>query len=366
MFWLLSIFITIFSLWLLLRYESKSRKKRKPSLHYDGKRFHNPIEKVNPSLWKFLQWQAKRKRTCWPRWVELKHFDKPPQRVSTGSLRVSFVNHSTVLIQTEDLNILTDPVWSVRPSPVKWVGPRRVHAPGIHFEDLPPIDIVLISHNHYDHLDMPTLRRLYHRDKPRVLVGLGVEKNIWRRNKHILVEPMDWGDSIQFPGEVKINFRPLQHWSGRLIIDKNKTLWGGYAIQTPHGTVYFAGDTSFQALPLFVEDAEQFGPIRLAILPISPLEPRWYQEKKHMGPEEAVKTHLAMQAAYSIPMHFGTFKQGDDAYEEPIYVLDNARRAHGVSEDEFRLLKPGEHWYVPAVSSNAHIFEPAGHVAKWN
>jgi L-ascorbate metabolism protein UlaG (beta-lactamase superfamily) len=216
-------------------------------------------------------------------------------------VRVTFINHSTVLIQLPGCNILTDPIWSERASPVPWAGPRRHRPPGVRLEDLPPIDVLLLSHNHYDHLDRPTLRRL---TPTHTITPLGVGG----------IE-LDWWQSIDVAG-LHITAVPATHFSGRDLFDRNGTLWCGYSIATAHGPVYFAGDTGFNGTP-FTEMRERLGEPMLALLPIGAYKPRWIMQPMHMSPTDAADAHALLGSKHSVAIHFGTFQLTDEGECEP-------------------------------------------------
>ncbi len=278
--------------------------------HFDGKRFHN-----QQSGWQsegsFLKWMMNRRRGVWRQWVDAPPGSAPERRVDGGRLRLTVVNHATTLIQIDGVNILTDPIWSERCSPVSFAGPKRHRPPGIRFEDLPPIDLVLVSHNHYDHLDLPTLRRL---GVP-ILTPLGNGALMDRARE------LDWWQSVTV-GSLTITSVPAQHFSARGLSDRNACLWGGFVISGPSGNVYFAGDTGWGKH--FSEIAQRFGPIRLALLPIGAYLPRWFMKPAHIHPAEAVDAHLALGARTSVPMHYGTFELGDDGELEPVEDLRRA------------------------------------------
>jgi L-ascorbate metabolism protein UlaG (beta-lactamase superfamily) len=241
--------------------------------------------------------------------------------VGRGALRVTFVNHATVLIQTDSLNILTDPVWSERISPVAWFGPRRHRPPGIRFEDLPPIDLVVLSHNHYDHMDLATLRRLVRRFRPRVVTGLGTALYLAVHGVPDARE-IDWWQSLDVAPGVRLTGVPAQHWSARSLTDRGETLWLGFVVEGSAGPVYFAGDTGYGAF--LGEIRDRFPPIRLALLPIAPARPREAMAPRHMSAGDAVRAARLLGAASTMAIHWGTFRQGADAQDEP---LDSLRAA---------------------------------------
>lgn len=243
------------------------------------------------------------------------------------------VNHSTVLVQQQGANILTDPIWSGRASPFQWIGPRRRRAPGVRWEDLPLIDIVLISHNHYDHLDLATLKPLADRGPSRFVAPLGVAR-LLRSCGIEPVQEMDWGDSAAC-GAVRVHSVPAVHFSARGLFDRNRTLWCGYVIELGGSTIYFAGDTAFG--DHFASIREGFGAPRLALLPIGSYAPRWFMSSVHMAPDEAVRAHEILGAKTSVAIHHGTFQLGDDSIDTPKREL----RACG-APDSFVVLANGE------------------------
>jgi L-ascorbate metabolism protein UlaG (beta-lactamase superfamily) len=261
-----------------------------------------------------------RQNGFWRQWVNAPPGPPPPGRVDDGRLRLTFVNHATMLIQMDGVNVLTDPIWSERCSPVSFAGPKRHRPPGIRFEDLPKIDAVLISHNHYDHLDLPTLRALQRRDHPRIITLLG-NSAIMKRGGVKDAEDVDWWQEKKV-AQVRVTALPSQHFSSRALSDRDANLWGGFVISGPSGNVYFAGDTGWGRH--FSEIGQRFGPIRLALLPIGAYLPRWFMKPAHISPAEAIDAHVALQARTSVPMHYGTFNLGDDGETEP---LEDLRRA---------------------------------------
>ncbi len=247
----------------------------------------------------------------------------PPQRVESG-LRITMVNHSTVLLQKHGCNILTDPIWSERASPISFAGPRRRRKPGVAWDDLPPIDLVLISHNHYDHLDLPTLRRL----NAGFIAPLGLRRLVPTARE------LDWGGSIEFAG-CRIHCVPAMHFSARALFDRNRTLWCGYVIEGAGHTVYFAGDTGFGDHFGWIRD--RFGAPDVALLPIGAYEPRWFMSAVHMSPDEAVRVHEILGASTSIAIHHGTFQLADEGIDTP------RARLHEIAPENFRELANGEY-----------------------
>lgn len=290
--------------------------------HFDGKRFHNvdPKWKIEGS---FLKWQMTKTPGPWPEWIDDPPGPPPERRVDDGRVRITWINHATLLVQMDGVNILTDPIWSERCSPVRFAGPKRHRNPGIRFEDLPPIDAVLVSHNHYDHLDLATLRRL---SASRIYTPLG-NSALMRRKGIGNAADLEWWQEAALSDRVKITLTPGQHFCARGISDRDRTLWGGFVISGPSGHVYFAGDTGWG--DHFAEIGRRFQPMRAALLPIGAYLPRWFMRPVHISPHEAVDAHFALNARTSIAMHFATFHLGDDGYDAPANDLRAAVAERG-------------------------------------
>jgi len=276
------------------------------------------------------------RRTRWPARVEQPQ-QRPPQ-LDGAAVVVTLIGHSTLLMQTAAGNILTDPMYSERAGPLNLMGPRRVRRPAVRFDDLPPIAVVLLSHNHYDHCDRPTLRRLAARFDPLVVTPLG-NGALVRSTGFQRVEELDWWQESSM-SPLPITLTPAHHFSARTPFDRNRALWGGFAL-TPRGVrVYFAGDTAYA--PIFTDIRRRLGPIDLALLPIGAYEPRWFMRSVHMNPAEAVQAHLELDAAESIAIHYGTFQLTLEGIDEPPRALADACRANGVAPSSFRTIGFGE------------------------
>ena len=301
--------------------------------HFDGQRFYNPGAPQARGFLDVLRWKLRSRPEPSPDFISDVEPSIPPSRVEGSGLRVTLVNHSTVLIQQGAANILTDPIWSERTSPLSWLGPKRRRKPGVRMEDLPPIHAVLISHNHFDHLDLPTLRQLAARGRSTFIVAARCAR-LFRSERIERVYELDWGESLTLSG-FSVHCVPALHFSARGIFDRNKTLWCGYAIQFPERLVYFAGDTGFGSH--FAQIREKFGAPQLALLPIGAYEPRWLMSPVHMSPEEAVRAHEILGAKTSVAIHHGTFQLADDAIDTPQKQLMACRR-----DDSFLILRNGE------------------------
>ena len=275
-------------------------------------------------------------RTRWPARI-----DEPPQRpppLNDAVAVVTSIGHATFLIQTPTGNILTDPMFSDRAGPFGLLGPRRVRRPAVRFDDLPPISTVLLSHNHYDHCDRPTLARLATRFDPTVITPLG-NGALVRSTGLRKVEELDWWQDAK-SSPLPVTLTPAHHFSARTPFDRNRALWGGFTIDVADRRIYFAGDSAYA--PFFREVRRRLGPIDLALLPIGAYEPRWFMQSVHMNPAEAVQAHLDLEAAASIAMHFGTFQLTTEGIDEPVRALERARLAHHVEPSAFRAIGFGE------------------------
>ena len=310
--------------------------------HYDGVRFFRPGETVDRGIADLARWQMAGGREAWPDSYPSPFADHPPKRVD--GLRVTLVGHATLLIQVAGRNILTDPVWSERASPVSFAGPKRANPPGIAFADLPPIDAVLITHNHYDHLDVATVSRLREAFGPRVVAPLGNDAIIRAHDDAVAVDALDWGQSVGLGGGIAVHLEPANHWSARGINDRRMALWGAYVLTTPAGTLYMAGDTGYGEGDTFRSIRGRFGPPKLAALPIGAYEPRWFMKVQHMNPADAVQAFRDLDAEAAIGIHWGTFQLTNEKVDQPAVDLGAALAEAGIEPGRFRALRPGEVW----------------------
>ncbi|KRR18451.1 hypothetical protein CQ14_34790 [Bradyrhizobium lablabi] len=312
--------------------------------HFDGMRFFDPDGVPPKSLAEVLRWQfgSDRKRASWPDWVPNAHSDTPPPRVSGDKVRLSFVGHVSWLIQTRDLNILVDPVWSLRASPLSFAGPKRHNDPGIAFDALPKIDVVLVSHGHYDHLDIATLSKLTEKFSPRVITPLGNDVTMRDTDAAIKAEGFDWQDRVELGNGIAVTLVPTRHWSARGLFDRNKALWASFVLETPAGKLYIVCDSGYGEGKHFRRVAEQHGPLRLAILPIGAYEPRWFMKDQHMNPSDAVKALADCGAREALAHHHGTFQLTDEAIDAPVNALADALKEAKIPPERFAALKPGQ------------------------
>jgi L-ascorbate metabolism protein UlaG (beta-lactamase superfamily) len=300
--------------------------------------FFNPDTSAGRSFKDMLRWRLTAQSKPWPQWVENRARPELPDSLGEGQIALTFINHITFLIQYRGLNILTDPVYSQRVSPFKSIGPKRVRAPGLAFEALPPIHIVLVSHNHYDHLDIDTLVRLEGIHRPRFVTTLG-NRAFLRGFGLSQVDELDWWQSIDV-ADASITLTPAQHWSARSGRNRNRTLWGGFVVRASGRQLFFAGDTGYWKH--FRAIRERLGLVDLALLPIGAYEPRWFMSAQHMNPEDSVRAHLDLGALTSIATHFGCFKLTDEGIDDPVIDLAAALRQHGVAAERFQALETGE------------------------
>jgi L-ascorbate metabolism protein UlaG (beta-lactamase superfamily) len=305
--------------------------------HFDGSRFFNPHAPEGKTLQDVRRWRHTRRKEPWPERIDDPIFP-PLGRAALDRISATFIGHSTFLLQIGGVCVLTDPIWSKRCSPVFFAGPRRVRQPGQRLNALPGVDLLLVTHNHYDHMDLPTLRRVRARWAPPTATGLGNAHHLAKADIRSAVE-LDWWQSTELAG-ARVTYVPAQHFSSRGLYDRNECLWGGFVVEARGAVVYFAGDSGY--CPHFAEIGRRFPRIDLALLPIGAFEPRWFMRQQHVNPEEAVRAHLDLGAGRSLGMHFGTFQLTDEAIDAPVSALREARLRAGLSQDDFDVLGFGE------------------------
>jgi L-ascorbate metabolism protein UlaG (beta-lactamase superfamily) len=288
----------------------------KTNAPFDGVKFDNIEPFKDKSIFDLFRWQIESMSESipWPDEIDSEQF-KPYSQRSVKPI-ITVINHASVLIQVDNLNILTDPHYSLRASPVQFAGPKRVVKPAIAFDDLPLIDIVLISHNHYDHLDLDTLKRLNDRDAPKFVAGLKTKSFLEDNGIKAAIE-LVWWQSIT-ANNTKISFVPAQHWSARGIFDDREMLWGGFYIENSY-KIYFAGDTGYGKF--FKRIKEKLGAPDLSLIPIGAYEPRWFMKDSHLNPKDSLQAFKDLESKKMIGIHFGTFKLTDEGYNDPIDTL---------------------------------------------
>ena len=310
-----------------------------PSDHFDGVRFFNPGQPATDrSFADILRWKLGARAARWPREVPVRQV-APAERVQ--SLRVTMVGHATLLIQAAGVNILTDPVWSERASPLRLAGPRRVTAPGVAFDALPPIDAVLVSHCHYDHLDLVTLRRLQARHAPLFVTPLGNDVIIRRGVPDARIVTGDWGDRVELAAGASATLTRANHWSARGLGDRRMALWAGFFLHSPAGSVWFAGDTGHGDGAIFREIRARHGPPDVALIPIGAYAPRWFMGAQHADPAEAAAIMREVGAGRALGIHWGTFRLTDEPRDEPAARLAAALTQAGEPADRFVAATPG-------------------------
>lgn len=347
--------------------------------HYDGAHFFNPDGEIDlpapPGQGRtgfVARWLlGQDDRPDWPDAIVVKP-GKPPRFAAPRGMVATWVGHATVLVQAAGINILTDPIWSDHASPLPPLGPARVPPPGIRLADLPKIDLILISHNHYDHLDLPTLRKLWDRDRPKIVTSLGNDALL--RAKGIPATALDWGQSISgarlngLPEAViqcnsyehcpdyRVHVTRNHHWSSRWGQDRNRALWSSFVVQTRAGNIFFAGDTGAGDMQ-WPAEAARIGPIRLAIIPIGAFR-FWkgqMQSDAHVGPGQAVEIFRRLGASTAIPVHWGTFRLSYEKWDTPPRMLDLFLRCAGIDPGRFAPVRLGRTVPIPPVTPMTHV-----------
>lgn len=309
--------------------------------HYDGHRFYNEDRSagIGKGFSAFLGWQFNRERKEWPDFVNDNEKPVFNRDLKRGQVAVTSINHATYVLQFRDLSILTDPVFSERTSPMSWIGPKRHRKVGATIEQLPKVDVVVISHNHYDHLDLNSLVALDQRDRPKFFVALGNRALLADAGIADVVE-LDWWQKFELPNGSVVTLTPSQHWSARGVFDRSENLWGSYVIEASDLRVYFAGDTGYGRH--FAEVNQKFGAMDVSLLPIGAYEPRWFMKDHHMNPDDAVLAHLDLKSRASVGIHFGTFQLTDEGIDEPLIDLVKALEKSKLDPATFVAPKNGQ------------------------
>ena len=306
---------------------------------FDGERFFNPGADTDKGLADLWRWRRQRKPVLWPKRVENPPAPPPPLMVTEDEAAFTFIGQATYLIRVAGHVILTDPIFSERASPFSFAGPRRVRDPGIALDALPWVDVVLLSHNHYDHMDLATLRVLRDKFDPKIVTGLGNGDYLAGKGVPGAIE-LDWWDRCEPRPGLIVTYVPAQHWSSRSLRDRRRMLWGGHVLETGGKRIYFAGDSGL--FDGFSEIRRRCGAPDVALLPIGAYEPRWFMQSQHMNPDDAVQAHVALGSGLSLGMHWGTFQLTDEGIDEPPQALVTAKTKYDVPADRFLAPLPGQ------------------------
>ncbi len=303
--------------------------------HFDGTRFFNATG-ADGQPFSAVPRLLREPRTRWPR--DLPIVPATPPVPGGNAAAITFIGHSTFLVQSAAGHVITDPVYAMRAGPFALLGPRRVRRPAVAFDDLPAIATVLLSHNHYDHCDLAALRALDERFHPQVITPIG-NARLLRSAGIRRIEELDWWEA-SVTSACAAMLTPAQHFSARSPFDRNRALWGGFVFTAGGRRIFFAGDTGYA--PHFRDVRGRCGPIDVALLPIGAYEPRWFMKDMHMNPAEAVQAHQDLEARRSLAMHFGTFQLTTEGIDEPQRALDAALDAREIPRSAFRSLGFGE------------------------
>jgi L-ascorbate metabolism protein UlaG (beta-lactamase superfamily) len=314
--------------------------------HFDGTCFFLPGQPTTArkgSLLTIAKLRFSGTRARWPKHFPSPHANaKPPERAP--GLRITLVGHASFLIQIAGRNLLVDPVWSRRASPTQWLGPRRANPPGIALTDLPPIDAVLITHNHYDHMDLATIRRLWQAHRAPIIAPLGNDPILRAAHRDLPVTVMDWHDRHDLAPGLSVTLLPSQHWSARGLNDRRMALWGSFLFQIPGFSLLHIGDTAYGDGGTFRDIRARYGAPDLAIIPIGAYEPRWFMHTAHVNPAEAVQAMQDLGATQALGHHWGTFQLTDEPIEAPAQDLALALAAQSIPPERFLALRPGQAW----------------------
>lgn len=309
--------------------------------HFDGHKFFNPGGPGQKSFGQLGRLYTQERWPAWPDEIPVPPAHRPAAAVTGPKARIVHIGHASWLIQTGGLNILVDPHWSERASPVSFAGPKRATAPGIAFADLPKIDVVLVTHNHYDHLDIATLGQLWQRFKPRIITPLGNDTIMRDAISDLVAEAVDWGHATPLANGVIVHTEPTQHWSARGTRDRMHALWASFVIETPAGKIYTIGDTGFGDGRTFRHIRQRHPKLAAALIPIGAYEPRWFMSDQHINPTEAVAVMEIVEAPLALGHHWGTFKLTTEPHDQPPKDLAAALTKRGHAVARFRPVRPG-------------------------
>ncbi len=308
--------------------------------HFDGTRFFMPgLPPADKSLLQVLQWKMLGQRRAWPRVVAARSGIIPAR--SIAGLQITHIGHASYLIQVAGVNVLVDPVWADRASPLKFAGPRRHNPPAVELEALPPIHALLLTHNHYDHFDLQTIVAIWKRHQPRIVTPLGNDAILRAVDPAMVVQAGDWWDCFAIAESIRVTIVPAYHWSSRRVGDFRMALWGGFVLETPAGVVYCAGDTAYRDGRIFKQIGKRFDRPEVAMLPIGAYDPRWFMQTQHANPEEALQIGQDCGAKQLLGVHWGTFALTDEPFDEPGRLFSDACERSGLRG---RPMLPGDSW----------------------
>ncbi len=312
---------------------------------FKNNRYENPSGTFPKGFKDLFKWVVLEKRAKWQKKISSKSTAQLKTKLEADQFNCVMVNHASLLIQLPEGNLLTDPVFSQRTSPFQWIGPSRHQAPGLKLQELPPIHFVLVSHNHYDHMDMDSLRSLWKEHDPVFLLPLHNSRFLRDSGIHSQkIQELNWWESCRLGDNFRAVLTPAQHWSFRSHKDRNHSLWGGFWIDNGKSKIFFAGDTGCSNH--FDQIREPLGTPNLSLLPIGAYEPRWFMKEQHMNPEDAVKAHLDLESQYSVAIHWGTWQLTNEGMEDPVKALGIALNQYQVSPEKFRVLGNGEIFFL--------------------
>ena len=312
---------------------------------FTGQQFNNLHSKSAPQrgwldVWK---WRFTRDPVEWPNTVHNNATPQIAKHVKADETFITYINHSTDLIQLPNLNVLTDPMFSEQVSPFPWISPKRVRAPGLELSALPKVNVVIVSHNHYDHMDLPSLKALKEKDDPIFIVPLNNAKFLQKVGIKKIIE-LNWWQSYAINGQQSVTLIPAVHWSQRTLFDKNESLWGSFLITSQDLKIFFSCDTGYN--PEILNDIKKrIGAVDVALLPIGSYKPQWFMKMYHLNPEEAVIMHLGLGAKLSLGIHFHTFQLSDEGYDEPVNDLKKALHKYQLARNVFIAPENGQTLY---------------------
>ncbi len=310
--------------------------------NFDGEKFFNPWRlRPEKGLWDVFKWRMAGNRAKWPDFVE--NPPKPALEASSRTLKATYIGHATILVQAAGINLLIDPVFSERCSPIAGMGPKRVTKPFVAIEDLPKIDYIFVSHNHYDHMDLPSLSKLAGDHAPLIMTPLGNTRLMENCVGGCTMKALDWHETTKLAHDLTLTPTPAQHWSRRGLNDTSRDLWGGCVLKDEKEgkSLFYCGDSGFDE-SLFKDIRTRHGAADIALLPIGAYEPRWFMAYSHMNPDDSVRAFQILEPKKAMGFHFETFQLTDEAFEDPRKHTREALKRHKVEENRFMIPYPGD------------------------